>query len=797
MQRLLDQHPEFNEWRLAFLSPLPWWLLVLVIALLAAAVVAAHLGLRGERRRGRRVLLTSLRGIAALAAAFLLLEPAIQLLEVQRIKNRVAVLLDTSSSMSLPAGSGDQTRLESAQELLRSDPAWFASLSDRFVFEHATFDSALYPSDQRRLLSVEHAEGRTTDLMAALGAVARSSGAGGRRLAGVLLLTDGVDTETLAGGMTSAARRELEELGAPVHVFQAGSEDDIKDIAITRVEADEFAFVRNAVEVDVVIQSRGFPARDIPVVLRREGRAIATKTVRIAPGEESRASFRFTPDTTGRFIYTVEVPVLSGEAVTTNNRRSFVLKVIRDRVRVLQVAGRPSWDQRFLRGLFKKDPNVDLISFFILRTPRNTHQVHNSELSLIPFPTHELFTQELSTFDLVVFQNFDYLPYQMAQYLGNIRRYVEEGGSFVMIGGEKSFSEGRYQGTYIEDILPVELLPARSGTVDAEPFGPRLTEHGRRHPITQVSGAGESLDRVFDEGPELPGFNRVRRVRRDAQVLLEHPFRRGDVGGGAPVVVVGEAKRGRTMAVMTDGTWFWSFPAAGGDGDRRVYDRFWTNAMRWLVRDPDLTNVRVRPRRETYEPTDTPVVEVDVRDRDYGAAKGARVRLEVRSKDYARHRDLLGEGTPRPIPTAEGDEAAGQSRVSLHDGVAGEDGTATFELDELPGTGPFKVIAEAFGGENDLSLGSDEGAFVISETAAQMVDPAPRADLLREIASITDGSLHKLPRSGIPPLSFVDPEVVEVGRKQNHDIWDRWGWLALLIGAIAAEWSLRRRWGHL
>jgi uncharacterized membrane protein len=770
VQRLLDQHPEFNDWQLAFLTPLPTWAVILLLAGLVLAVVAAHRGLKSEPRRGRRILLTGLRSVAVVAAAFLLLEPAIQLLQVHRVKNRVAVLLDTSGSMGLPAGVEGKTRLEVAQDLLEADAGWFSRNGDRFVFEYATFDSGTYPSDRRRLVTVDEATGRRTDLMAALRSVASGAGSG-RRLAGVLLLTDGVDTEALAGGMTAEARRELEALGAPVHVFAAGGDADLKDLAITRVLADDFAFVRSAVEIEVVVQSRGYPAQTVPVILRREGRVVSTQSTRLEPGQESRVTFRFTPDTTGKFVYTVEVPVLEGEAVTSNNQRSFVLKVIRDRVRVLQVAGRPSWDQRFLRSLLKKDPNVDLISFFILRTPQNTQQVNNSELSLIPFPTHELFTQELGTFDLVVFQNFDYLPYGMAQYLGNVRRYVEEGGSFVMIGGEKSFSEGRYQGTYIEDILPVELLPARSGTLDGEVFQPRLTEHGRRHPITQVGPAGESLERVFERLPELPSMNRVRGVRRDAQVLLEHPFRRNGAGN-APVVVVGESGRGRTMAVMTDGTWFWSFPAAGGEGDRRVYDRFWSNALRWLVRDPDLTHVRVRPVRDAFEPGETPILEVDVRDRDYGPAEGARVLVEIERGD-------------------------GGGRVGVYEGTTGEDGTATIELEDFEGLGPFKVIAEAKDIEADLSLGREEAAFVVSETSAQLIDPAPRPQLLRAIAEATGGAFHELPRSAIPGLAFVDPEVVEVGRKQNHDVWDWWGWMLVLIGAIGTEWALRRRWGQL
>jgi hypothetical protein len=77
------------------------------------------------------------------------------------------------------------------------------------------------------------------------------------------------------------------------------------------------------------------------------------------------------------------------------------------------------------------------------------------------------------------------------------------------------------------------------------------------------------------------------------------------------------------------------------------------------------------------------------------------------------------------------------------------------------------------------------------------VDPAPRLGMLRSLAQATGGSFSELPRTAIPGLSFVDPEVVEIGRKQNHEIWNWWGWLVLLMAAIGTEWALRRRWGHL
>ena len=136
--------------------------------------------------------------------------------------------------------------------------------------------------------------------------------------------------------------------------------------------------------------------------------------------------------------------MLAGEALASNNSQLFTVKVIRDRVRVLHVCGRPSWDQRFLRAMLRRDPNVDLVSFFILRTETDEQPWNRNELSLIPFPTYEIFEEQLQSFDLVIFQNFNYAPYGVEPYLAGIRDYVEEGGAIAMIGGDLSFASGGY-----------------------------------------------------------------------------------------------------------------------------------------------------------------------------------------------------------------------------------------------------------------------------------------------------------------------------------------------------------------
>ena len=273
--------------------------------------------------------------------------------------------------------------------------------------------------------------------------------------------------------------------------------DAPRDLAVERVAADDFAFVRNTVTVEVTLRARGLDREAFTLTLRREGAVVAQAPVQLVPGQDRyQVPLAFAPDATGTFVFTVAAPVLPGEAVAENNQRSFVLRVIRDRVRVLLVAGRPSWDERFLRGLLKQDPNVDLVSFYILRT-NTDNPGPQDQLSLIPFPVQEIFGPQLKTFDAVILCNFAYLPYRsldIERFLPNLRDYVRSGGAFAMVGGDQSFAQGHYAGTPVGEILAVDLPRPRE----------RLLARHHRHARHDLPTQGLTISRTIASRNDLP-----------------------------------------------------------------------------------------------------------------------------------------------------------------------------------------------------------------------------------------------------------------------------------------------------
>ncbi len=743
---------------------------MLAAAVLAAlaSVVLAWRGLRGEAVPGRRAALVALRAVAALAALFLLAEPALRVVQTTRVRNRLAVMVDRSRSMNFPVEPGGETRVQAAARFVAASRPGLDALATDATVEGWGFARDAWPVDLAALSRPEPATGGATDALGALRAAAGGSGAPGRRLAGVLLVTDGADNGVLAAGLSGQPRADLLALGVPVNVVAVGN-DAPRDLAVERVAVDDFAFVRSTLTVEATLRARGFGREDVKVLLKREGQVVAQADVKLEPGKETyTVPLSFAPDTTGTFVLTVSTPVLPGEAVAENNARSFVLRVIRDRVRVLLVAGRPSWDERFLRGVLKQDPNVDLVSFFILRTAGDNPGPQD-QLSLIPFPVAEIFGEQLRTFDAVIFLDFAYLPYRnldIERFLPNLREYVRGGGAFAMVGGGQSFAQGHYAGTPVADILAVD--PAEGMGETSESFRPRLTAEGRRHPVTSLVPGEAANEAAWAALPPLPGLNFTAPLpaAEGARVLLEAPTL---LAGGrpAPVVAVREVGAGRSLSVTTDGTWYWGFVAAGDGQGGRAHQRFWNGALRWLVRDPSLAPLQIQPDRPAVEPGEPVGFSVAVRGPDYGPAPGTAVTGELVAEDG----HVIGRAEAR----------------------AGSDGSARLEF-PAPPPGAYKLQASAEVAGAPPERGA--AAVAVRSSGAEDSDAAPRPELLRQIAEATGGTFTRLPQSGLPELRLREPDVVEVGRKRDEPLWDRWWYLAILAGALGGEWLLRRRFGY-
>jgi uncharacterized membrane protein len=765
---------DFNEFRWVLLSP--WGRTGLVLGLVAVAAIVG-LSFHASARLAspwRRAAMIGLRSGAATAALILFLQPAVELRQVAREPNRIAVIVDDSLSMGLREIGDGPSRHERARALLSASEPVFQTWRKKHHVDFFGFSDALVQTSETAAASAKPTGAGTMMRQSLEQLRARYDG---RDLAGIILVSDGVPTDEFADGATDGTSRDfLGGLQTRVHTAWVGR-PGLRDVAISRVLADEFAFVRTVVKIEVVIRSTGYPRRRIPVTLTSEGKPLRQKWVEVAADEgETRVVFELSPPRVGKFVYSVETPVSADEAVDTNNSRSFVLRVIRDKIRVLQVAGQPSWDVQALRRMLKQNPNVDLISFFILRTQDDVSLVPNDEMSLIPFPTHELFQDELPSFDLIVLQNFEYLPYGIGAYLENIRSYVEGGGGLAMLGGPLSFSSGGYASSPVAAALPVTLDSnlSQRDAVDTTVFRPALTGAGQVHPVTSLRYEARDNVALWKALPSLEGVNIIGDAKPGATVLATHPRLRTRSGKPMPVIVAGEYGDGRSLAVTTDSLWRWGFAAGDqvdGHGDGRYYDKLWETSMRWLIQDPELRYLHVDSDHVEYVPQSPVRLDVRLLDRNYAPLAGGKVSLEIsRGADPARVVEV------------------GAATLQV-----GESGEASHEMDGLePGVYRVRATAEVGGRQVEAT-----DIFLVREGTEEMDRPAAREDVLRAVAATTGGTylgkVSELPSN----LAFDQPRVVRVDRRSDVELWSRPVLLFLALLLLGLEWLLRQRSGYL
>lgn len=762
---------DFNEYRWVMLAP--WGRLGLA---LGGVAVIAIVALAWRASRGapawRRATMIGLRAAAAVAAAVVFLEPAVELRQVAREPNRIAIVIDDSRSMGLREDPAGPDRLERVRRTLAASKDTLDAWAAEHRLDFYTFGETLNATSLQGLASAT-AQGKATLMRKALDQVRGRYE--GRDLAGVVLISDGASTGGLSEDAGAGAVRDfLRTLDTRVHTVWAGR-PGLKDVAVAKVHADEFAFVRTVVRIDAVIRTTGLPARRVPVTLSTDGQPLRQKIINLPAGEqEITVTFEITPPRVGRYVYEISAPIADGEAVTTNNARSFVVRVIRDKIRVLQVAGQPGWDVRALRQMLKSNPNVDLISFFILRTQDDISLVPNDEMSLIPFPTRELFEHQLPSFDLIILQDFEYLPYGIGDYLENIRSYVEGGGGLAMLGGAASFTSGGYYGTPVAAALPVELYGPfdRGAILDTQKFSPVLTDAGKVHPVTSLRYAAADNLATWRGLPPLEGVNLVAGAKSDATVLAYHPRLRTKANKPMPVIVAGDHGKGRSLAVTTDTLWRWGFGAAARPGDDgRNYTKLWENAMRWLIQDPDLRNLHVDSDAVEYTPGEPVRVAVRLRGRDYQPLPSGAVELVVRR----------GVDPSRAV------------QIEATKLTTGDDGTATHELGGLP-PGVYRVegrarIAGRQVDATDIFLVREGG----TELDRPVGDPATLEVLSAGTGGVALGPAEALPRR----LAFDPPRIVRVDRRTDVELWSRPGLLLLVVGLLGLEWLLRQRSGYL
>ncbi len=506
--------------------------LVLWLALAAIAVIAALLLL--GRARGAAVRVTAL-ALILLALA----NPSFTREDREPLSSVATVVIDKSPSQNF----GERTReTREAQEALVDTLKKIKGLEVRVV-EAGQADGE---TDGTRLFGA---------LSSALSDVPID------RVAGAFLITDGRVHDIPANAAALGFQ-------APVHALITGRKDE-RDRRIAIIAAPRFGIVGQVQTITYRLDDQGVSGERAKVTVRRDGETINERTVLSGQTVNVDIDIKHA----GPNIVEIEASPLENELTPVNNRAVVAIDGVRDKLRVLLVSGEPHSGERTWRNLLKSDASVDLVHFTILRPPEKQDGTPINELSLIAFPTRELFQQRLNEFQLIIFDRYARQGVLPIAYFDNIARYVRAGGAVLVSAGPDYASTTSIWRTPLDSVLPAEPVG-----VTEKPYYAHLSDIGKRHPVTRgLEGSGT-------EPPHWSRFFRTVETRN----ATSPPVMTG--ADGKPLLLLSRFGEGRVALLLTDHIWLWARGYEGGGPHLDLLRR----TSHWLMKQPDLDEEALR-----------------------------------------------------------------------------------------------------------------------------------------------------------------------------------------------------------
>ena len=480
-----------------------------------------------------------LRGLALAVLLLAVSNPSLQVEEREALTDIVILLVDESASQGVDVR-----------------PDQIAAAVAQLETEVATLSNT-----ELRIVRLGDSDGnRGTLLMEALtNAMAEEPRA---RIAGAILLTDGQlhDIE------------RLPDMPAPLHALLTGEADDW-DRRLLVQNAPAFAIIGEPVTLTLRIEDQGAVPGDLPeraeIDISVDGEEPQRFDVPIGQDLELPVTLQHG----GMNVIQFTLPEQAGELTARNNTAVVQINGVRDRLRVLLVSGEPHAGERTWRNLLKSDASVDLVHFTILRPPEKQDGVPVNELSLIAFPTRELFLDKITEFDLIIFDRYKRRGILPSIYLDNVRQYVEDGGAVLIAAGPDFASADSLYRSPLSEISPAEP----TGRVLEEPFLPTVTDIGQRHPVTEGFMPTPDPDGPQDALPWGRWLRLIDVVQQRGTTVMSGIEDR-------PLLVLDRVGEGRVALLASDHAWLWSRGYEGGGPQLELLRRL----AHWMMKETDL-----------------------------------------------------------------------------------------------------------------------------------------------------------------------------------------------------------------
>lgn len=729
-------------WTLRRVWPAGWAVLFILLAGAAVCLLSSltyRYATRPITRRDRR-LLTGLRLVALLAAVLILLRPAFVRRAETRERPGVYFLYDTSRSMAIRDGTGGVSRIEELIGVYSTTERRLERLNRRFDVERLSMHAELTALDT---LS-NHPDGPATALGPALRTVVDRTE--GREVAAIVVLSDGshntgIDPDRV---LPVLAAREV-----PVFTMGFGKDKasgQVRDVAVRTILCNPTVFTGNLFPVVGELALLGVKGEPVTVELLFDEKVVDTKQVTAAEASDmQRATLAFTPDAPGIHKVTVRAQAVPGELMDDNNEASTYVNVLSGGLGVLYVEGKARWEFKFLRRTLEASQDFQVTPLLILaplgpgqrtRLPDNAFKWARYEVIILGDVKPGVFTnEELEALNKAV---------------------SEQGKGLMMIGGYDAFGPGGWGATPIADALPVRMAPGDGHVKGLYHMTPARS--AARHFVLQIEETPAATRRAWGALPELDGANLFSGHKPGAEVLATGK-------NDQPLLVAQAYGKGRALAFGADSTWRWAFSE---HDTQKYHKRFWRQIVLWLAR---------RDKAEGEHMWIT--------------LDKQRIRLGEKVQITAHVQDSVGRALPNCEVRADVTGPKGVT-ASLSFNFTGDAYHAAYEP---PARGDYAVTAHAARAGKDI--GDAEAKFVVYVPDVELERPVADLDRLRNMAARTGGAYFSPDQAGdlYDAIEQRDVPDTVIVRTDIIHLWDNWPMLLIFLGALTAEWIIRKRKG--
>ena len=771
----------------------PGWAIALGILMAIGVTTFVYLRIARPLPPRHTLLLIALRiGAVAILLGCLLAPVIVEKRDITP-PTHLAVLVDTSQSMQL-TDTGDVSRLNQVNELLFGDSdgesksTLLHALTDKFEVHVYPFGTGLHPMAS---VAAQAQRFKPSDALTDIGSAIKQADAAwqGQQCAGIVLITDGAHN---AGTFPMAA---LVALQMPVYAIGVGDIAPPKDIQIQRIDTAPVAYTGHEHLIRVTLAQTGYTGQTTRLALREVNsqRLVSSTTLTFGEGSQ-QIEFRLTPERQGNFQYTLTLPTLDGELTGENNEKTFALKVVKAKLNVFYLDGRPRWEYTFLKRALERDADIELTSALLSKRPASESVLHRFDgyypvtsgeagaAAIRRFPETR---EALSKYDVLIFGDITAEHLTAAQQRLIVDFVETAGHAVVFLPSRNALGRKGLGTTELARLLPVSIPVTGCGMSEAE-FTVQLTQAGTFHPMLQLSSANLASNRNAALWRNLPALSRLFRgfqLRGGASVLLES-------GNREPVMIFQRAGLGKSLLFASEGLWNWDFGVSNFKDARylTLYPQFWAQALRWLgTTHTDENRLYLTTDTSTYATGDTVRVTAQVYSETYQPQTDAKVQIEV-TPPTGEPFQLRTTTVYDNINEREGQALALRNAgENSREGQVGEENryTARFEVWEK---GTYRIRAVSSTG------GTDRTEIYVQPQLAELEAPQLNEALLQRLASRTGGAYFAIADAEQVPesIAFV-PAPVFVNTER--DIWAHPLILILVVGLLGTEWVLRKRNG--